>query len=450
MLQLFQTVAFNWKNSFFRKNAVRQYRESLSNCSLTQDEIIELNFLKRKKLISYAYENIKFYMEYYDIMNFHPKMLKSEEDWKLVPVLEKDIVRLNIVQMKNPFVEDKYFSIATTGGSTGIPLKIYTDKRFHFETLGWRAFKWWGISPAANVGIIHRRTPTTNWGIFKNRLLWFPTKRIYLNASSINNKDLEVFVNQIIRKKIVWLQGYVGGLEKVADYIIQNSIKITTIKLIWSTSAPLTKNVRLKLEKAFGCKIMNQYGSCEVPNIAIQCPDNNDLHINYDYVHLEIIDNQGNLIYDNEGDILVTDLENYVFPLIKYRLGDRGTLVNQLCDCKNPLPMIQEIKGRISDAIHTPNGLFIDGSYLTTIFDEYTDYISQFQVYQKSDYSITIYVTLFEHSLLVQDILFKIKHMIDKKVEYQVPVNVEIVDNINDDKGKIRYIISEINQKISF
>src|SRR5690606_9903651 len=110
------------------------------------------------------------------------------------------------------------------------------------------------------------RTPTSFWGKFKNRALWWPTKRIYLNASAVSIEDLHKFCLEIRKREIKWLQGYVGGLEKVADYIIEQNIQITTLQLVWSTSAPLSKTVRFKLEKAFNCKVMNQYGSCEVPN----------------------------------------------------------------------------------------------------------------------------------------------------------------------------------------
>lgn len=444
MLQSFQIMVFKLKNSFFRKNAVKQYQQALNNCTLSDDGIRKLNFAKRKKLITYAYNNIKFYKEYYDRMNFNPTMLKSEKDWESVPVLEKEMVRLHVDDIKNPFVNNKYFGTATTGGSTGHPLKIFTDKRFHIEILGWRAFSWWNISPSANIGIIHRRTPTTFIGKLKNRLLWWPTKRIYLNASAINEEDLKKFVANINKRNVIWLQGYAGGLEKVADYILHNKIKIETLKVVWSTSSPLSKNVRQKLEIAFNCLVMDQYGSNEIPNIAIQCPHSNNLHINYDFVHLEVVDSSEKLIYDMEGEIFVTNLESYAFPMIKYRIGDRGTLISQKCNCGNPLPQIKSIKGRVSDSIYTPQGLYVDGDYMTTIFDDFTDYVDQFQIVQYEDYSITIFVKVYNQSALVNDIFNKIKITLGNKVNNQIPITIKVVDKIDDDNGKIRYIISKL------
>jgi phenylacetate-CoA ligase len=437
----FNNLIFLLKNSFFRRVAVKQYKEAICNCSMTSEQLQNLNWEKRKAIVVHAYNNTIFYKRYYDSMGFHPDMLQTESDWDKVPVLKKNMVRQFREEMKDSHVKSKHFGVATTGGSTGLPLKVYTDKRFNNEILGWRAFKWWNISPAANVGIIHRRVPTSFFKKLLNRALWWPTKRIYLNASSMSENEIKTFIFDIRKRQIVWLQGYVGALERVADYILENNIKIDTLKLVWSTSAPLHKNVRTKFEKAFNCRIMNQYGCSEIANIAIQCPHENYLHINYDYVHVDIADNE---TYTKDGEILVTCLYNYIFPFIKYQLGDRGMLKKNKCTCGNPLPLLREVKGRVSDAIYTPDGLYIDGDYLTTIFDNYTEYIDQFQIYQKMNYAIIVYVRIYNKNDETLKVLSTVKQTIEQKVKNKVPVTIEITDKINDDKGKVRYIISEI------
>jgi phenylacetate-CoA ligase len=440
----FNHLIFKLKNSLFRKSAIQQYQEALQNCTLTKEQLQQLNWEKRKAIVAHAYHHTVFYKRYYDEMGFHPDMLQTEDDWEKVPILEKDMVRRFREEIKDNSVDTKYFGVATTGGSTGIPLKVYTDKRFNVEILGWRAFDWWNVSPAANVGIVHRRAPVTFIKKFLNRALWWPTRRIYLNASSISENDLKIFTSAIHKQKIVWLQGYVGALERIADYILENEIKVDILKLVWSTAAPLHKNVRIKLEKAFNCKVMNQYGCNEVHNIAIQCPHSTDLHVNHDSVNIDIVDKTGRNIVDAQGDILVTNLYSYVFPLVKYRLGDRGTLLSNKCICGNPLPSLEEITGRISDAVYTPDGLYIDGDYLNSVFDNYTKFIDQFQIYQKMDYSVTVYVKLYQQNEETLNVIAAVKQILEQNVKGKVPVTMEIVDKINDDTGKIRYIISEV------
>lgn len=438
----------DFSNLFWLKNSIRltamsQYKSAMAT-QFNTETINKINWEGRKKIVTHAYEKIPFYRSFYDKMGFHPSMLKMPEDWENVPILEKWMVRENKERMLEPGAPSNEIGTSTTGGSTGIPLSIYTDKRFKFEILGWRAFFWWGINPGDNVGIAHRRVPTRSIDKMKKQLLWWPTKRIYLSATSMSDDDIKAFVEQINRKKIVWLQGYVGTLEKVADYVIKHNIQIESLRMIWSTSAPLMKNVRTKMEKAFGCKVMNQYGCCEVPNIAIQCPHSPHLHVNSDFVHIDVVDANGNNKTGEEGDILVTNLTSFHFPLIKYRLGDKGTLLAECCQCGVKLPLLKEIKGRISDAIYTPNGLCVDGSFLTTIFDHHSDFIDQFQIRQFKDYSITIYVKIKNNNKDTKHILMDVQKKLEETIRFQIPVKIEIVNKIKDDNGKIRYILSDI------
>lgn len=53
---------------------------------------------------------------------------------------------------------------------------------------------------------------------------------------------------------------------------------------------------------------------------------------------------------------------------------------------------MKEVKGRISDSIYTPDGLYVDGNYLNSVFDNYFQYFDQFQIYQKKDYNIVVYI----------------------------------------------------------
>ena len=446
-MKSFIKIIFWIKNYLFRPTAIKQYKESVANINSELD-LKNINWNKRVKIIRFAYNNIPFYKKFYDENDFQPDMLKTEKDWDLVPILEKKYIKNNLSELLSPQANKKYLETVFTGGSTGTPLKFYIDKRFCKEVQAWRMFKIWGISPADSHGIVHRRVPTSLVPKLKNRILWYPTKRIYLNVCSLTEEKIKKFVEELISNKIVWIQGYVGGLEQVADFIIKYKCQITSLKLVWSTSAPLSKNVRFKMEQAFNCKVMNQYGCTEVWNIAMGCPHSDNMHISNDYVHVDIIDYKNKSIFNKEGDILITDLENYICPLIKYRLGDRGTLLSEKCICGIPLPILRPVKGRISDSIYTPNGLYISGEYLTTLFDDFPLYYSQYQIYQHSDYSIDINVVLAMN--INNDIandLKRIQDILIRNTNNEIPINLNIVDNIKDDNGKIRYIISEIALK---
>lgn len=440
--------AFYLKNKILRRKIYNRYLEAMANQELTPDELKKRCWEKQVAIVKYAYENCPYYKALYDKHGFNPNDLISEEDWDKIPVLEKSAIRDSYDELIAKNIPNGVLSFTTTGGSTGLPLKVGKDRRFRLEIIAWRFFNWWGISYADNTAITHRRVPSTFKERLMNALLWWPTKRVYLSATSMTEIEISQFVQKLNTKKIVWITGYAGALETVADYILKKGIKIKHLKMVWSTSAPLSDIARTKMEHAYRCKVMNQYGCCEVAHIATQCPQSEHMHINSDFVHVDVVDEDNRCVIEQEGDILVTDLYNFAFPLIKYRLGDKGCLLKEKCSCGLPFPLMKSVKGRISDAIYTPSGIYVDGNYMTTIFDNYSEYIDQFQVYQKSDYSVEIRIK--EKMTAPEDldvVLDSIKKKISADTHNEVPVDVVRVKGISHDKGKIRYIISEIALK---
>ncbi len=400
----------------------------------------------RCELVHFAYKNIPFYRNFYRQKGFHPDQLNKETDWGQVPVLEKTMIRTECSRFILPGVNRKYLVTATTGGSTGQPLKLYKDRRVHYEVLHWRALAWYGCHPADNIGIVNRRVPVTYLQWLKNRALWWPTRRCYLDASNVTKETMLRFLREINRLNVVYLTGYCGSLEHIADYALAHNISTPTLKMVWTTTSPLRSDVRKRMENAFGCPVMDQYGSCELPNIAVQKKGECTLTVNSDYVHVDLIDENAQLIEEPQvfGDILITDLKTTIFPLIKYRLGDRSAWADHFSTSPDGFPKLQPVQGRITDAIQFADGNFIDGAYLTTICDAYSDTVASYQIYQDRKYRLTLRIVLKAGRDSQHPDIKKIVDNLEKKIAKRAPLLVKFCDYIPDDRGKRRYIISEI------
>jgi len=146
---------------------------------------------------------------------------------------------------------------------------------------------------------------------------------------------------------------------------------------------------------------------------------------------------------DIYGDLLVTDLENLAFPLIRYRLGDRGRLLSRKCDCGLPFPLMDYVHGRISDTIYLSDKSAIPGEYWTTIFDSYTDSIKSFNVHQANDYSITINYEPFSGANC-GDIIKTVKEKLSKRIGDKTSLIFAQRDIEVNDNGKTRFITSDI------
>jgi phenylacetate-CoA ligase len=169
------------------------------------------------------------------------------------------------------------------------------------------------------------------------------------------------------------------------------------------------------------------------------------LHIFSDSRHVEFISEIGKpSLGDELRRIVVTDLENYAFPLLRYETGDLGRALANKCSCGINLPMMNSVRGRISDNVCFPDGTWISGEYLTTIFDDFPDAVTAFQVHQASDYSLTIKVVPNREFHIFPEVFEQVRQNLAEKACGQVGVTVKIVEEIISDRGKTRYIISDV------
>ncbi len=447
----YKDCSFWIKNRLFRNKATHCYQEALSQQNLTGDQLGQLNWKKRKKIIEHVYHHIPFYHQYYKNIGFHPDNLKHEQDWELVPVLEKQMIRDHTLSLIDQTVAKTHLRSSTTGGSTGVPLNLYHDMRFPYEILSWRMLSWWGVSPGCDKAQVWRipNSKKSISGKLKDFLVWWPTSRIFIDASILDEHSIQQFVKEINKMRPEIILGYVGAIEQIALFIKHHQITVVAPKLVWATSAPMSQVQRELFSQVFHSPVLDQYGSCEVMWIASNCPHNENLHLYADYRHVDILDvNDCILPHGNMGNIAITDLENYAFPLIKYKNGDRSSLLHETCSCGITLPLMSPIKGRESECVRLPDKSVIAGDYLTTVFDDYTQYIEQFQIVQREDYSISINVVLNPH-LSSTICLEKISAVIDTlelKTKKQVSIKMNPVEKIPDDRGKIRYIVCEVPQ----
>ncbi len=170
------------------------------------------------------------------------------------------------------------------------------------------------------------------------------------------------------------------------------------------------------------------------------------LHMFGDIRKIEFLNQNFQPCDDGEmGLIALTDLENTYFPIIRYLNGDLGRAVNGTCDCGVTLPLMDKVKGRVSELIRLPDGQFVSGEYMTTIFDDAPDAVKQFQVHQKSDYSIELTVIPNVSGNQLDSILNKIIFRLQEDLKKQVPISVRCVNSIAQKGGKLRFIRSDIN-----
>jgi phenylacetate-CoA ligase len=150
---------------------------------------------------------------------------------------------------------------------------------------------------------------------------------------------------------------------------------------IFTSGELLTGAARRAITAAFGGSLSDVYGTSETKEIAWECSAGSR-HINADVVHVEILDEDGALAPSGtEGDMVVTVLVNRAMPLIRYRTGDRGTLLDGRCACGRQSPLLGIVSGREADVLELTDGSTIS-PYLLTMALEPIAGLAQYQVVQ--------------------------------------------------------------------
>ena len=439
----FARGVFEFKTKIAQRSDRAQAREMLHAERLPADVLAAQATERDIALAGHAFRTTDFYREHYSGAGFTDRDFDEPATFAHLPILEKDQVRDAGDALRSSTAPQKLLP-STTGGSTGRPLVVWQDPRTPAASLWWRADRWWGVHPADNSAYVYRRSRTPRQELF-HRLQWWPTRQILLDARAMDERSMRAFAGQWQRVRPALITGYVDGLHEFAHFVTRTGIAIPPPRAIASTASMLTSSKRSFIESCLAAPIYDCYRSAEVPWIAAQCVKRDALHVFGDVRVVEVVDHAGEAASDGvEGDVVVTDLLNAAFPIVRYRIGDRSATRSGSCACGMSLPRIDAIQGRIVDVLRTPDGTMVTGG-LSALFNDQPTAVIQFQLHQHADYSITLrYVPGDSPELAVQavdEVAGRIRRMLHSTVE----VRVEPVARIEHIGGKTRLVVSELS-----
>jgi phenylacetate-CoA ligase len=263
-----------------------------------------------------------------------------------------------------------------------------------------------------------------------------------LSSFEMTEANMHGNVGEINSFKPTLIVGYPSSLVAFSEFLIKEQIKIHIPNGIITSGETLFEPQRERIEQAFGCKVLNRYGSREMGNIASECSHQNGLHIHEDHVIVEILDeNQQPCKAGELGEIVVTDLDNFGFPMIRYRIGDLGSFAEAPRSWEKPYRLLNKVEGRVFDLVVGINGNRVPGNYFTLYFRKLPG-IKRFQVHQKLDLSLKILLeTNDEYSEETeQKLIAGLKEQLGSDINLELKQVTEIAPTTS---GKHRWVISE-------
>ena len=210
--------------------------------------------------------------------------------------------------------------------------------------------------------------------------------------------------------------------------------KPKNIKMVKGTSEKIFDNYHDEVKKAFGLKIISEYGATETGIIAFECPEGNT-HINMEGVIVEEINHE----------IVVTNLQMQSFPIIRYKLGDYVKLAprNKKCSCGKNHLIIEEVTGRIGKNVYGKENIY-PSLYFYYIFknlDHNHNIKLNYQIIQKEKGAL-----LFKIDQKISDNERKLLSLEIKK-HFNSDIRFTVLDNaeIKSEGSKLKSFISKIN-----
>jgi phenylacetate-CoA ligase len=151
------------------------------------------------------------------------------------------------------------------------------------------------------------------------------------------------------------------------------------LRLAFSGMEVLTPGTRRLIRSSFGCQIRDIYGSVETSWIAWEC-ERGSMHVHPSTI-VEVVDRHGRAVEDGEeGMLVMTPLWKKAMPLLRYRLGDRGSL-GKRCPCGRGTQVLSSILGRDDDCVLLPSGRSVSARSFNFFEDAP---VREYQVMQES------------------------------------------------------------------
>lgn len=430
-----------------RKGVFKALRQLEKTQWYSPREIRELQLVKLKSLIDYAYKRIPYYRKNFEERGLRPSDINSLEDVAKLPVLTKDDVKENLPSMIDPSLMGKLLKNATSG-STGHPVVFYEDGRKHRDSAAeyLRAIKWFGLDVGAKEAKFLVLTTDACKGKKMNLVRKIFLNQLILPGIGLSEEVFEDCFEKLVRFRPKVLFGVTSALYMFTQYILdkEKSLENINLDLIVAWAAPLYSYQRELMEASYNCPVLNLYGTKEVGHIAAECP-HKGFHINQENLLVEVVNsNSGEPCHVNEqGNILVTTLNQHPMPFIRYAIGDVGILDDKVCSCGRGLALLKDIVGRTGEILTTPSGKKLSPMFWCRMMVSVAGRIKQFKVIQKTRAYIVIQIVkdkgyTDEHSNALRKMLAD-NLGIDTKVDF------EFVDTIPPAKsGKYKLVISEL------
>ncbi|MCQ2592440.1 MAG: hypothetical protein MJ188_06605 [Treponema sp.] len=408
-----------WLQDFFNGKKVRKHYSELNIVLNNYEKGKRIQDSKLNNLLNFATANTEMYKNY------------SGKNLSEFPVVNKNILMENfknncVSSEKIPEQETVQVHIQRTSGSTGTPFTVPQDSRKRYRRIA--ELKYFGTS----VGFkSHEKLAQLRiWTKWQSKGKWQSIKEniIPINCAKMDDDTLKEICEICKEQHVVSMRAYASWYDRILDFIQRNpeySDYLKSIKVAISSSEALSDDTRSKMKSVAGVRIVESYADEECGTLAHQKIDDVNYYWNHASYYLEILklDSDDPAEYGELGRVVVTDLYNYAFPMIRYDTGDTAILAKGNEKSKG-WDYISKLYGRRLDLIYDTKGNPTHPMNFARVLKNFSE-VKQWQFIQK-DEKIYLLKMNYEEQLDLLRIISELKLILGEDAE----INIERVDDI--------------------
>ena len=389
--------------------------------------------------VRHAVETVPFYRESSRRWSVKPEEVRGLADLAGLPLLTKTEVQDNYEALSSAAIPKARRVVAHTSGTTGGGLRFATTQEALIQQWAtwWRYRRWHGIGVETWCGYFGGRqvVPVAQ----AEAPFWrrnSPMRQILFSAYHINDATLPLYIEELRRRRLPWIHGYPSIIATVASHLIERKEELGyNLKWVTLGAENLLPQQSRMIHQAFGVGPLQHYGQAEAIGNASECPQGR-LHVDEDFSAFE-------LVYDATIDmhrIVGTNFSNPAAPLLRYDVGDYGTLDTLGCPCGRPGRILSELDGRLEDYV-----LLADGRKIGRMDHVFKDLvrIREAQIYQRMAGELIIRVmpandyAEADEALLLRELRKRIGD--EPIVRFEYPAAL-----VRSSTGKLRFVVSEL------
>ena len=364
------------------------------------------------------------------------------EDFAQLPFLSRSDIRMLTDSSIALWPRGTQFARGISSGTTGARAEFLFDRRHQRGRFAARAryLRAGGWNPVErSVWLVGEGFLTAHRAGYEDPEL---VSRILLGVRFLSfSTDLSKLARDIAEIDPRFIYAYPSVLDGLLRMFESAKLRLPSLRRIFSGAEVLEDSLRDRTRHQLGVEISLNYGSTEA-FLAWQCPAGS-YHQNAEHVLIELVDEAGRAVPAGQiGRVLVTTLENYLMPLVRYEIGDYAIAVDGACSCGRTLPLMGRVVGRGMNLFRGIDGKLLATWDLVNVLSHAAE-IEKFQIVQKTlDRVVIKYVA--ENSL-APAIENEVRAGLMRHLDPRIAIEFERVDDLaRTPAGKFMLTLSEV------